>query len=196
MRPAPPTAGADDRGPGLLVFGPDGELVSINEEALAWLDELAGELGGEVDFGVRLPMVVLSTLMGARANGRARARLRSSSGRWLACHASCLRDAGGAFGDTAVVIEPAKLSEIVPIITAAYELSPRERDITQLIARGLGTADIADRLLLSAHTVRDHVRAIFDKVRVSSRGELVAKLFAEHYAPVHLDPEGLERVEP
>ena len=194
-RPAPPAAGADDRAPGLLVFGPDGELISINDEAPAWLDELAGDLGGEVDFGVRLPMVVLSTLMGARANGRARARLRASaSGRWLVCHASCLHGADGAFGDTAVVIEPAKLSEIVPIITEAYELTPRERDITQLIARGLGTADIADRLHLSAHTVRDHVKAIFEKVRVSSRGELVAKLFAEHYAPVHLDPEGLERI--
>ena len=39
------------------------------------------------------------------------------------------------------------------------------------------------------------MKAIFDKVGVSSRGELVAKLFAEHYAPLHLDPEGLERAE-
>jgi hypothetical protein len=45
-------------------------------------------------------------------------------------------------------------------------------------------------LHLSAHTVRDHVKAVFDKVGVSSRGELVAKLFAEHYAPLHLDPSG------
>jgi hypothetical protein len=35
--------------------------------------------------------------------------------------------------------------------------------------------------------VRDHVKAIFHKVGVSCRGELVAKLFAEHYEPVHLD---------
>ena len=36
------------------------------------------------------------------------------------------------------------------------------------------------------HTIRDYVKAIFDKVGVSSRGELVAKLFAEHYAdPMH-----------
>jgi hypothetical protein len=27
---------------------------------------------------------------------------------------------------------------------------------------------------------------VFDKVGASSRGELVAKLFAEHYAPLHL----------
>ncbi|HWD46022.1 MAG TPA: LuxR family transcriptional regulator, partial [Actinomycetota bacterium] len=39
---------------------------------------------------------------------------------------------------------------------------------------------------LSAHTVRDHVKAVFAKVGVSSRGELVARLFADHYEPVHL----------
>jgi hypothetical protein len=36
--------------------------------------------------------------------------------------------------------------------------------------------------------VRDHLKAIFAKVGVGSRGELVAKLFAEHYAPALHDP--------
>jgi hypothetical protein len=33
--------------------------------------------------------------------------------------------------------------------------------------------------------VRDHIKAVFGKVGVTSRGELVAKLFAEHYEPTH-----------
>ena len=54
------------------------------------------------------------------------------------------------------------------------------------IARGSSTPEIAAELFLSAHTVRDYIKAVFDKVGVSSRGELVAKLFAEHYAdPFH-----------
>ena len=79
-----------------------------------------------------------------------------------------------------MVIEPATATEIAPIIVQAYDLTDREQQITRLIARGAGTAEIADRLYLSAHTVRDHVKAIFAKVGVSSRGELVARLFADH----------------
>ena len=74
-------------------------------------------------------------------------------------------------------------SEVVPIIIDAYGLTEREQQITTLIARGATTTDIDDELFLSAHTVRDHVKTIFRKVDVTSRGELVAKLFAEHFEP-------------
>jgi hypothetical protein len=44
----------------------------------------------------------------------------------------------------------------------------------------------ARELFLSPHSVRHYVRSVFEKLGVSSRGELVAKLFAEHYAePLH-----------
>ena len=49
-----------------------------------------------------------------------------------------------------------------------------------LLARGLTTKDIAAELSLSPHTVRDHVKAIFEKAGVNSLGELVANLFNEH----------------
>lgn len=199
-RPQADARAAKGHGPGLMVFAPSGELAMVNDDARAWLDELAGDGTRHNGFDVPLPMAVVSTLMRARAiaeerhRGSARARLRSrASGRWLVCHASCLRDADGALGETALVIEPATASEIAPIITQAYELSAREQQITQLIARGLGTAEIAQQLFLSTHTVRDYIKATFEKVGVSSRGELVARLFAEHYAPVHLDG-GIEHV--
>jgi DNA-binding CsgD family transcriptional regulator len=189
---ARPPMESEGLGPGLMLFSSSGELVSVNDDARGWLEQLPPDSVETDGFDVRLPMVVCSTLMRARAiaeerdHGAARVRLRSLSGRWLVCHASCLRSRDGELGDTALVIEPAKGSEVAPIIVQAYALSQREREITELISQGLGTTEIADRLFLSVHTVRDYIKAIFEKVGVSSRGELVARLFAEHYAPLHL----------
>jgi DNA-binding NarL/FixJ family response regulator len=80
-----------------------------------------------------------------------------------------------------VVIEPAKASEVAPLIVDAYELTPREVDVTRALARGLTTNEIAGELHLSRYTVQDHLKAVYEKAGVSSRGELVAKMFADHY---------------
>jgi DNA-binding CsgD family transcriptional regulator len=144
------------------------------------------------DLGVGVPMWLLGTVFGALAataghgDGTARSRARTRRGTWLVCHASCLHDADGWLRAIAVVIEPATAAAIAPIIVQAYDLTDREEQITRLIARGASTADIAGELFLSTHTVRDHVKAIFAKVGVTSRGELVAKLFADWYEPIHL----------
>jgi DNA-binding NarL/FixJ family response regulator len=118
-----------------------------------------------------------------RDRGPASARLRASSGRWLAVRASCLRGRQGGLGPIALTIEPAKSAQLAPIIVEAYRLTAREQEITRAVARGLSNPEIAADLCLSPHTVRDHLKAVFGKVGVTSRGELVAQLFADHYGP-------------
>jgi ATP/maltotriose-dependent transcriptional regulator MalT len=58
---------------------------------------------------------------------------------------------------------------------ATEELSPREVDILRLVARGLGDAQIAERLFLSPHTVHRHIANIRTKLRVPSRAAAVAR---------------------
>jgi two-component system response regulator NreC len=53
------------------------------------------------------------------------------------------------------------------------ELTPRERDIVQLIALGHTNREIADRLVLSVRTVETHRARIQQRLGVSSRAELV-----------------------
>lgn len=51
-------------------------------------------------------------------------------------------------------------------------LSPREREVAELVVTGLTDREIAERLVLSPHTVRHHVKRIYQKLHVRSRVEL------------------------
>lgn len=188
--------------PGLIIVNRDGRVVSANPDAMVWLQELwpgihALDLANatmDQAFALRsedvhAPTALHALVSQARAvaAGRervpARLRFRDVRGRWLVLHASTLTPPGAARSDeVAVVIEAAKSAEIAPIVIAAYALTPRERQVLGSIARGGSTAEIAAELFLSPHTVRDHIKTIFEKVGVSSRGELVARLFGEHYS--------------
>jgi DNA-binding CsgD family transcriptional regulator len=180
--------------PGVMVFDGDGVLVSANDEGTRWLAESDGPsgnrlqrwVGGSAPAGSIVPVLQRARAVAAgHEEGPARLRFRDRSGRWLVLHASSLLGGPGD-GMVAVVVEPAKSAEIAPIVIEAYGLAPRERDVVQALARGLSTPEIAASLFLSAHTVRDYIKAVFEKTGVSSRAELVAKLFAEHYLePVH-----------
>ncbi|QDP95245.1 helix-turn-helix transcriptional regulator [Microlunatus elymi] len=128
--------------------------------------------------------VTRAPMVAARREGTpAISRIRARSGRWIIVQASSLQGLDGSTGPIAVTIGPAMSSQIAPIIIEAYGLTPREQDITKAVARGLSNAEIAAARHLSPLTVRDHLKAIFAKVGVSTRGELVAKLFADHYRP-------------
>ncbi|HSJ20253.1 MAG TPA: response regulator transcription factor [Nocardioidaceae bacterium] len=55
------------------------------------------------------------------------------------------------------------------------ELTDREREILDLVARGLTNPEIARRLVVSDKTVRNHVSNVFAKLHVSGRAEAVAR---------------------
>ncbi|MFC4011175.1 LuxR C-terminal-related transcriptional regulator [Nonomuraea purpurea] len=183
--------------PGLLIFDQTGELETLNEPAEAWLREFTPLRYDNPDI-IPLPSELRSVANKARAiaagrdRGNARARLLIR-GYWVVIHGFALRETNAGSGRTALVIEPATATEVAALIVKAYQLSRREQQIVRLVANGLPTTDIAAMLRLSTHTIRDYLKQIFEKVEVSSRGELVAKIFAEHYKPtldpdIHVDP--------
>lgn len=54
-----------------------------------------------------------------------------------------------------------------------YQLSPRESEVLWLLARGYGTRYIADKLYISADTVRTHCKRIYEKTGVHTKEELI-----------------------
>ncbi|MDT0343465.1 helix-turn-helix transcriptional regulator [Streptomyces litchfieldiae] len=193
-RPPEPGPRTDSPAPGLILFDAAGEAMSINEEARHHLALLPRGPSFPSPLGVRLPIWVIGTALQARAiaggrdRGNARVRIRTAEGRWLVCDASSLTGPGGRPGPVALVIEPATPADLAVLVAEAYGLTSRELQVTQLVARGMTTGEIATTLFISPHTVRDHLKAVFAKARVSSRGELVARLFTEHYWPALPEP--------
>jgi DNA-binding CsgD family transcriptional regulator len=178
----------DPDSPGTALWDATGRLLlSFDEQADRWLSEIAGDNWHRAIAPALTPIVAVvahaSMVAAGRERGPASTRMQAPSGRWIYAQASCLRGADGSAGPVAVTIGPAKSSQIAPIIVEAYGLTAREQQITQAVARGMANQDIAAALHLSPHTVRDHLKAIFGKLDVGTRGELTAKLFAEHYVP-------------
>jgi NarL family two-component system response regulator YdfI len=81
-----------------------------------------------------------------------------------------------------VVVHPAEMSAVLhapaalssPITELPEQLTPREREVLQMISGGLGNKEIAGRLSISEHTVKFHVASILGKLGASTRTEAVS----------------------
>jgi len=175
--------GEELRAPGMLVVGADGTIEASTGEADRWLAHMTAPFPGA------LPTPIAMVAMQAQANATvgepvrgARLRLQVPGGGWLLVHADLLKDAGAAAARVAVVLEPADRAALVPLLLALHGLTGREREVAELLVTGLRTDEIAQRLSISKHTLRDHIKAIFAKVGVGSRPELTAALAQEPLA--------------
>jgi len=58
-------------------------------------------------------------------------------------------------------------------------LSPREKEILQLLAKGLLYKEIAEQLTITTGTVRIHIHKIYEKLHVQNRTEAINKAFGK-----------------
>jgi two-component system, NarL family, response regulator LiaR len=71
--------------------------------------------------------------------------------------------------------DPQRFEEFLPNTAAIEELgiSPREREVLELIAEGLSNREIAERLFVSTSTVKTHTSSIFSKLDARRRTQAV-----------------------
>ena len=175
---------ADTVGPGVVTFDADGNVESLTPAAVQWIGLMTEnpppDTPGESKVVQAVAARARNATDGDPLEAAARARLRAADGTWLLLYGSPL---SGGEGRTVVVIQQASPSEVAPLVALAYGLTPREVDVTRMCIAGLATKEIADQLHLSAYTVQDHLKAIFEKTGVRSRGALLGQIFLEHYIP-------------
>ena len=159
--------------PAIVVAGPDSRQRAATAAAAVWRYELDAIAAG------RFAVLVRAVVTGARAaaTGTFRARVRDARGGWIVLDASRLVT-GSADDETVVTVARASGTELLSVRRAAYGLTARERDVCREVLAELSTSDMAGRLGISAHTVQDHLKSVFGKADVRSRGELPAKLLS------------------
>jgi DNA-binding CsgD family transcriptional regulator len=172
-----PAAAGRVHEPGVVVLADDLSLVAATAQASEYLAQM--EPAGSLP----LPVCIHAAAAALRAieDGNAApgsmptTRVHTRTGQWLTVHASRLNGPSGEQGIT-VVIEEADASSTLPLRLSAHGLSPREGEVATLVLRGTSTRAICATLHISEHTVQDHLTAVFDKVGVRSRRELVATM--------------------
>lgn len=71
-------------------------------------------------------------------------------------------------------VDPSLLASLVDAVkgdTKQYELTTQERELLDLLAKGLKNKEISKELFISEKTVRNYLTRVFDKINVSNRTE-------------------------
>ena len=171
----------EDRAPGLLVLDGNDDVELTTPTTQALLEQLV------LDDPVhrKVPSAALSLAADVRSKGRSGRsapplHVPTSSG-WLSLYGS-LPDGSGSTR-VAIVVQRAGEEYALPLRLEAFGLTPRESEVATLVARGLDTAAIAERLVISPWTVQDHLKAAFAKTDSRSRRELLSRVFFHDQLP-------------
>lgn len=135
-----------------------------------------------VERGLPASILIIATQTRAAARaGRQAAPLHvPTAAGWITLHGSM---PDGDHGRVAVIVQGTPEDQAAPLRLEAFALSERERDVATLVAQGLDTSAIAERLYISPWTVQDHCKAIFEKTDTRSRHELRAQIFFHDHLP-------------
>jgi DNA-binding CsgD family transcriptional regulator len=170
--------------PGLVILDANNAVELVTPPAYELLAAMRSEAAAYSDTAP--PVAVLGLASFVRGD-RHHAALSSSQVTvpspigWITLHAS-LPD-GPRTGRVAVVLERATGPQSATLRLEVNGVTSREREVATLLARGLSNAEIAESLVLSPHTVQDHIKSLYEKLGVGSRQELVARVFLDEYLP-------------
>jgi DNA-binding CsgD family transcriptional regulator len=163
-------------GPAVVLL--DGDRGVVGQTATAGAALMQLNPPGEVPLADPVPAAaihVAAALYAAEAGvpvGPAWSRVHLGAGRWVTLRAE--RMTGDA--DVAVTIEVSTPAERREVFALAHGLSPREREVLAHLATGADSRSMARSLVLSEHTVNDHVRAVLAKAEAPTRAVLMSRI--------------------
>jgi DNA-binding CsgD family transcriptional regulator len=163
---------------GVLILDQDLRATSWTPAAREWVADMPGPIHETVKL---LPSVIYAVAGratappdGVRTSLGAAARVQTRGGGWAIVEGEVLE--GAATTNIAITIRAADGEEALALLCRLRALTARECEVAQLVVRGLTTSQIAECLVITEHTVKDHLKSIFDKTGARARNELAARV--------------------
>jgi DNA-binding CsgD family transcriptional regulator len=169
----------------ILLFDPSGAIVFANGPGDRLLskqteDELTVNWNGQGPQPLfRLVCARVAAALDDLSQGAWRARLELSDGTELASEIIPLELSKGCLNRIVLAV----LREVglpperrIGEFANEHGLSPREQEVLELLVEGHDTVGMAERLGISPHTVRDHVKHVLRKTSSRSRSELLSAI--------------------
>jgi len=165
-------------GPAVVVLGPDLQVRSQTAGAAAALlrlnppDEPMTPIPAAA---YNVAGALVATEHGVPV-GEPWSRVHLGGSRWVTVKADRMGPPADAEArDIAVSIEPSTPAERTDLFARVHGLSPRETQVMALLGNGMSSAEVAARLVLSEHTVNDHVKAVLEKSGARTRQVLLSR---------------------
>ncbi len=177
-------------GPGILILDAHDAIQATTPEGDQWLALLCS-LALPAGSPSPAPVPALSVAARLRSlpgysgavplagSAGVRVRTRTLAGHWLTVHASPLTGMAVSPGTVAVTIQRAPPADVAALVFHVHGLTARERQLARLLLDGLPNNEIAQRLYISTYTVRDHVKAVLNKLGVHSKREFIASILSQ-----------------
>jgi DNA-binding CsgD family transcriptional regulator len=168
-----------DLPPGVIVVGAGHAVRGITPEGYAWLRaiRLPGPLArpewAATALSSEVAMASRRFVRDPTAPRPVTCLPAAYAGRWVSVHGQPLNADGT--GDVAVTIQAAGV-ELLPALSSWYDITGRERTIIDELRDGICAKQIARRLDLSVHTVNEHIKAVYRKIGITSREEIMVAL--------------------
>ncbi len=175
----PPATNVPTVGPGIIILDPELEIVSLNPAAEMLLTDVV-----DTDWpaNLELPVTIYAVAAAALASNHSDeaapqplTRLRRRCGDWITVNVSPL---SGSEGQMAVILDSADTGHVNSMILAAHGLTVAQSRVVALVLQGRSTPSMVRELEISANTLQEHLHAVFEKLGIGSRRELVATLTA------------------
>jgi len=170
----------------ILLFDDVGNIVYANPLADALLSlQTEDQLLADCDGYSRQPLfTLLCRIVENNCLRRQKPRPWTGSilledGRDFACEVFSLEETPETAAKAVMVrlkTAPSEPESLVEDFGAAHSLSPREQEVLHLLVQGQTTHAMADRLGISPHTIRDHLKHLYRKTGTGSRSELLGMI--------------------